>query len=109
MRVYDNATKIWKAGGILVALLGFVGCSSTPSQPYNQYLASWKGKPEQELVVAFGIPDKSHVMAGGSRVLEYSKTESGRLVCTTRFTITSGGRVDGWWYKGTDCNTPSSS
>lgn len=108
MRVYDSAAKIWRAGGLLAAVVGLVGCSSSPAQPYNQYLASWKGKSEQELVVAFGIPDDSHVMAGGSRVLEYSKMESSRLVCTTRFTISSGGRVDGWWYKGTDCDTPPS-
>ena len=95
--------------GILAAVVGalvLAGCSSTPPQPYNQYLASWKGKSEQELVVAFGIPDDTHVMAQGGRVLEYADKDGDRLTCTTRFTINSGGRVDGWWYKGTDCSAP---
>ena len=56
MRLSDRGKTIWAFGAILAAVtMGLAGCSSTPQQPYNQYLASWKGKSEQELVVAFGI------------------------------------------------------
>ena len=89
------------AGGLALA-----ACSTAQPQPYNQYLASWKGKTEQELVIAFGIPGSTHVMAGGGRVLEYQERDGDRAVCTTRFTVNAGGRVDGWWYKGTECTPP---
>jgi len=106
MRLSEAMGNLGKTGALVACLAGLAACASNPPQPYNQYLASWKGKSEQELVIAFGIPDNSHVMAGGSRVLEYQEKESGRTVCTTRFTISSGGRVDGWWYKGTECAPP---
>lgn len=107
MRLSDGGKKIRAFAMVLtVGAIGLAGCSSTPPQPYNQYLASWKGKSEQELVIAFGIPENTHVMAQGGRVLEYTRKDSGDLVCTTRFTISSGGRVDGWWYKGKDCSAP---
>ena len=41
-------------------------------------------------------------------MLEYAETDSGDLICTTRFTISAAGRVDGWWYKGSDCSAPPS-
>lgn len=102
----DGLLSLAKVCGATACLLVLAACASDPPQPYNQYLASWKGKSEQELVIAFGIPQNTHVMAGGSRVLEYQEKDGGGTRCTTRFTINSGGRVDGWWYKGTECKPP---
>ena len=107
MRLNDRGAR-WGAIGLLMAAgtVGLAGCSSTPPQPYNQYLASWKGKTEQELVVAFGIPHDSHEMVEGGQMLEYITKDGGQSLCTTRFVINGGGRVEGWWYKGSDCTSP---
>jgi len=103
-------------GRVSAALCGLVavllaGCQSPPPSPervaaYEQYVGRWIQDSEANLVASWGIPDSSHAMETGGRVIEYRAVMEKNVVCITRFTIDSFGRVQKSWYRGSRCATP---
>lgn len=94
----------------MLALLTLAGCAAEPQVDqvarYEQYVARWIEESEANLVAAWGIPDSSHAMETGGRIIEYTQRREGQLNCTTRFTIDSFGRVQKSWYRGNRCLAP---
>lgn len=66
-------------------------------------------EPEANLVGAWGVPDKSHDLEGGGRILEYSSQDASGVLCTTRFTLDLLGRATKYWYRGNKCKAPQAS
>ena len=93
------------AGGLLLA-----ACATpAPGPTYDEYVSRWVNDAEVNLVGAWGIPDKSHTLEGGGRILEYSAEDASGVLCTTRFTLDPLGRVTKYWYRGTKCKPPQAS
>jgi hypothetical protein len=49
------------------------------------------------------MPQKTHVLADGGRVIEYRRKGGDAGSCTTRFTLDPSGTVVRWWYAGAGC------
>ncbi len=99
------------AGLCGLAALLLAGCETPPPSPervaaYEQYVGRWIQDSEANLVASWGIPDSSHAMETGGRVIEYRALMEEDVVCITRFTIDSFGRVQKSWYRGSRCATP---
>lgn len=97
------------AGILAVAALG-LACASQPpptdaGPSYHQQISRWNGDTEANLVTAWGVPAKTHVLANGGRIIEY-KQDASVGPCTTRFTLDGTGRIVRWWYTGKDCRAP---
>lgn len=94
------------AAGIAATL----ACASTlpPSGPsYPEQLSRWEGGNEADLVSSWGMPQKTHVLADGGRVIEYRRSGGeDEGACTTRFTLDPSGTIVRWWYAGVSCSTP---
>ncbi len=102
------------AAGVAAAMLALASCSASappPKQiePYDQSVSRWMEETEANLVNAWGIPQKTHSMETGGRVIEYIRVRSGQTLCTTRFTIDGYGVVKKTWFRGSDCRVPSPS
>lgn len=110
LRASSKALKSAALGLSGLTLLLAAGCETPPSPDrvagYEQYVARWIEDSEANLVASWGIPDSSHAMETGGRIIEYQRDEAGSVVCTTRFTIDSFGRVQKSWYRGTRCLAP---
>lgn len=96
---------------LAAALLGLASCTASAPppkeiEPYDQSVSKWMEETEANLINAWGIPQKSHNMETGGRVIEYVRTRSGETLCTTRFTIDGYGIVRKTWFRGTDCRLP---
>ena len=99
---------------LAAALLALASCSASPPpakeiETYDQAVSRWMEQPEASLVNAWGIPQKSHSMETGGRVIEYIRVKQGKTICTTRFTIDGYGLVKKTWFRGSDCQVPSAS
>jgi hypothetical protein len=90
--------------------LGALACSSPPppepTPSYHEQISRWNGETEANLVTAWGVPHKTHVLAGGGRIIEYTQDLEGETACTTRFTLDRSGTIIRWWYTGNDCRVP---
>ena len=96
---------------LAAAVLGLASCTTTAppieeSEPYDRSVSRWMEETEANLVNAWGIPQKTHSMETGGRVIEYIRVRSGETLCTTRFTIDGYGVVKKTWFRGTDCRVP---
>lgn len=83
--------------------------SSTPviSPAYESALGSWVDRPEEELVGAWGVPERSQRLTDGGQALEYRRFDkAGKLLCSTLFTSDIYGKIRTWTYRGTDCRAP---
>jgi hypothetical protein len=107
-----------------VAILGLAACgnrsapaplvegggTSTPpvtNAVYEQALNRWLDHPEEDLIAAWGVPERSQRLTDGGQVLEYRRADGeGRLLCTTLFTSDIYGMVRTWTYRGADCRAP---
>ena len=101
-----------RAACLAAALLGLASCNASAPppkeiEPYDQSVSRWMEETEASLINAWGIPQKTHSMETGGRVIEYIQTKSGETLCTTRFTIDGYGVVKKTWFRGTDCRVPS--
>lgn len=95
--------KIAVVGAALVA----AACTKPPLGPsYEEYVARWVKATEVDLVSAWGIPEKSHPLENGGRIIEYTKREGSEILCTTRYTIDQNGIIVKYWYRGTKCRAP---
>ncbi len=108
------AGRSWPAAFPAAVLLALASCSASPPpakeiESYDQAVSRWMEQTEASLVNSWGIPQKSHSMETGGRVIEYIRVKSGKTLCTTRFTIDGYGLVKKTWFRGSDCQVPSNS
>lgn len=74
---------------------------------YEQALSRWVDKPEEDLVAAWGVPDRSQRLTDGGQALEYRRIDpTGHLLCSTLFTSDVYGDIRTWSYRGIDCRPP---
>ena len=100
-----------RAATLAAAVLAAAACAAPmqgPTPPYQQYLSRWNGDTEANLVTAWGVPAKTHVLADGGRIIEYTRAGEADVACTTRFTLTDRGRIVRWWFRGHECLAPVS-
>ena len=98
--------------GIAVAAAALACASTSPvdSGPtYQDEVSRWTGEKEAELVTSWGMPQRTHVLADGGRIIEYKSTGQDETSCTTRFTLDKSGKIVSSWYNGVDCSVPKSS
>ncbi|MDJ0983560.1 MAG: hypothetical protein QNI94_18195 [Kiloniellales bacterium] len=111
--IRSNLGPLRPTAFLTAALLALASCSSSPPpkeiESYDQAVSRWMEQTEANLVNAWGIPQKSHSMETGGRVIEYVRVKSGKTLCTTRFTIDGYGLIKKTWFRGSDCQVPSAS
>lgn len=101
----------------LLALGGCIfGCSSGENSgtsgpannpAYELTLNRWIDHPEEDLVAAWGVPERSQRLTDGGQALEYRRVNAeGKLLCSTLFTSDVYGRIRTWSYRGIDCRAP---
>lgn len=74
---------------------------------YERALDRWVDHPEEDLVAAWGVPERSQRLTDGGQALEYRRVGGeGRLLCTTLFTSDVYGMIRTWAYRGSDCRAP---
>jgi hypothetical protein len=73
---------------------------------YEAALSRWVDHPEEDLVAAWGVPERSQRLTDGGQALEYRSVRDGQLLCTTLFTSDVYGMIRTWAYRGTDCRVP---
>ena len=114
MRESNQTARRFRGFRVAVGAVGIaaaLACASTPpdSGPtYQDEVSRWQGEKEAELVTSWGMPQKTHVLADGGRIIEY-RSEGEEEKCTTRFTLDSKGRIVSSWYSGVGCTVPKSS
>lgn len=105
---------------LLVALLPLATCAGggTPSEnagttatvgnpAYEAALQHWVDRSEEDLISAWGVPERSQRLTDGGQALEYRRADAaGRLLCSTLFTSDLYGKIRTWTYRGTDCRAP---
>jgi len=88
------------------------GAGSGSTQPttnavYEGALNSWIDHQEEDLVAAWGVPERSQRLTDGGQALEYRRANSeGVPLCTTLFTSDVYGVIRTWAYRGSDCRIP---
>ncbi len=88
----------------VAALVILTACTPPPPGPtYDEYVGRWVEDTEVSLVSSWGIPEKTHSLETGGRIVEYTRKLEGEVVCTTRFTIDESGKIMKYWYRGTKC------
>jgi hypothetical protein len=83
--------------------------STTPitNPAYERALSQWVDRPEEDLVAAWGVPERSQRLTDGGQAMEYRRVDkSGNLLCSTLFTSDIYGKVRTWTYRGADCRPP---
>ncbi|HZB90684.1 MAG TPA: hypothetical protein VE397_04530 [Stellaceae bacterium] len=102
------------ASAALLPLDACAGSAPTPPAPagfdraaYEQALNRWVDHPEEDLVAAWGVPDRSQRLTDGGQALEYHRLDAqGHMLCSTLFTSDVYGKIRTWTYRGTDCRPP---
>ena len=85
------------------------GSSGKPitNAAYEGALNSWVDHPEEDLVAAWGVPERSQRLTDGGQALEYRRLDGNDVpLCTTLFTSDVYGVIRTWAYRGTDCRIP---
>jgi hypothetical protein len=101
-----HGIPVGRIAAAALALAAALACASPPppSGPsYPEQLSRWEGGNEADLVSSWGMPQKTHVLADGGRVIEYRRKGADEAPCTTRFTLDKSGTVVRWWYAGAGC------
>ena len=101
---------------IIFIFIFFAGCATTAN--YEKILNSWVGDHIDNLIGAWGIPDKSIELSNGERMVEYIRESSsvgssgtGKFFnihtshhsCRTRFTLDPLGIIIKWGWEGNRC------
>jgi hypothetical protein len=74
---------------------------------YESALNGWVDHPEEDLVAAWGVPERSQRLTDGGQALEYRRVNNdGVPLCTTLFTSDVYGVIRTWAYRGTECRIP---
>jgi hypothetical protein len=84
------------------------GTSTSVGNPaYESALAHWVDQSEEDLIAAWGVPERSQRLTDGGQALEYRRVDgTGKLLCSTLFTSDLYGKIRTWTYRGTDCRAP---
>jgi hypothetical protein len=76
----------------------------TGNAAYEGALNGWVDHQEEDLVAAWGVPERSQRLTDGGQALEYRRVnDQGAPLCTTLFTSDVYGVIRTWAYRGTDC------
>jgi hypothetical protein len=74
---------------------------------YEGALNGWIDHQEEDLVAAWGVPERSQRLTDGGQALEYRRVNNeGVPLCTTLFTSDVYGVIRTWAYRGSDCRIP---
>jgi len=74
---------------------------------YESALNGWVNHAEEDLVAAWGVPERSQRLTDGGQALEYRRANpAGAPLCTTLFTSDVYGVIRTWAYRGTNCRIP---
>jgi len=102
----------WRIAAGAAGIAAALACASPPppepETPYQDQVSRWNGEREADLVTSWGMPQKTHVLAGGGRIIEYRNESEGETSCTTRFTLDASGKIVRSWYTGVSCSPPKS-
>jgi hypothetical protein len=101
-----------RIAAVVAGIAATLACASPPppSGPsYPEQLSRWEGGHEADLVSLWGMPQETHVLADGGRIIEYRNPGEDESSCTTRFTLDRSGTIVRWWYAGLSCSSPKSS
>ena len=103
-----QANAYYRLSGCAGAALAVLAACTPPAPPpsYDAYVAGWVDKTEIGLVSSWGIPEKTHDLETGGRIVEYARKLEGEVVCTTRFTVNETGTITKYWYSGRKCLAP---
>jgi hypothetical protein len=83
------------------------GSSTVDDPAYVHSLNLWIDHAEEDLVSAWGVPERSQRLTDGGQALEYRRVNGdGKLLCSTLFTSDVYGRIRTWAYRGSDCRPP---
>ena len=63
------------AMGIVAVAVSLAGCSFPTEQAYRDNVQTWVGRTADNLVSAWGAPDRSYTFADGTRQLEYDRQQ----------------------------------
>ncbi len=106
----QNKSYLPHTAVIVAGLCAATACTPPPPGPtYVEYVGRWVQDTEVNLVSTWGIPENTHSLETGGRIVEYTREQEGDIVCTTRFTIDENGRIVKYWYRGTKCKPPKGS
>jgi hypothetical protein len=84
-----------------------VAPGSFKNPAYEQALSRWVNHSEEDLVSAWGVPDRSQRLTDGGQALEYHRMDAqGHMLCSTLFTSDIYGKIRTWTYRGSDCRAP---
>jgi hypothetical protein len=100
----------WRLAAGAAGIAAVLGCASPPppeqGPSYQEQMSRWQGETEADLVTTWGMPQKTHVLADGGRIIEYRQAGEEETSCTTRFTLDPSGKIVRWWYSGVNCSAP---
>lgn len=91
----------------LTLLLTFVLLGCATESKYQARLNSWLYRPKSELVLNWGVPDKTYKLDKNTELLAYkkeTKIQGVKYWCKTTFTITNND-VSKWITEGNDCRS----
>ncbi len=81
--------------------------SAVGNAVYEAALRHWVDRPEEDLIAAWGVPERSQRLTDGGQALEYRRVDAaGKLLCSTLFTSDLYGKIRTWTYRGTECRAP---
>ncbi len=86
---------------------GVGSTAAVTNASYERALNRWVDHPEEDLVAAWGVPERSQRLTDGGQALEYRRVGDGRVLCTTLFTSDMYGMIRTWVYRGSDCRAPN--
>lgn len=90
---------------IFLLCLILLGCAT--ESKYQAKLNSWKDRSKSDLVLNWGVPDKTYKLDKNTELLAYKKEHKFQVVkywCKTTFTIING-TVNNWKTEGNDCRS----
>ena len=90
---------------ILLLCLVLLGCAT--ESKYQTKLNSWLNRPKSELVLDWGIPNKTYKLDKKTELLAYKKEvkiQGVKYWCKTTFTVVDN-VVTNWKNEGNDCRS----
>jgi hypothetical protein len=84
-----------------------VAPGSFKNPAYEAALNHWVDHSEEDLVSAWGVPNRSQRLTDGGQAFEYHRMDAqGHMLCSTLFTSDIYGKIRTWTYRGADCRAP---
>jgi hypothetical protein len=86
---------------ILTSLVALAACAATIDTAHIARMDSFIGKPERELIYAWGTPDKSYALDGKTKVVSYARGTQRIIRDHASFSTCAGGLSPSFGY--TNC------